>query len=67
MTDPFAIVAAILLPPLGVFLDRGITPAFWICVALTCLGFIPGVIFALLTILCPHSTPEAGGEARSPS
>jgi uncharacterized membrane protein YqaE (UPF0057 family) len=51
--NPFAIVAAILLPPLGVFLDRGITPAFWITVALTCLGFVPGVIFALFTILRP--------------
>jgi uncharacterized membrane protein YqaE (UPF0057 family) len=67
VTDPLAIVAAILLPPLGVFLDRGITPAFWICVALTCLGFIPGMIFALFTLLSPRPTPEAGGQARSPS
>jgi len=52
--NPFAIVAAILLPPLGVFLDQGITPAFWITVLLTCLGFVPGVIFALATILLPH-------------
>lgn len=48
-----AIVAAALLPPLGVFLAQGITPAFWLAVGLTCLGFIPGVIFALFTVLRP--------------
>ncbi len=51
--NPLAIVAAILLPPLGVFVDRGITPVFWITVALTCLGFIPGMVFALVRILRP--------------
>jgi uncharacterized membrane protein YqaE (UPF0057 family) len=54
--NPFAILAAILLPPLSVFLDRGITPAFWINVVLTCLGFIPGVIHALVIILLPKKT-----------
>jgi uncharacterized membrane protein YqaE (UPF0057 family) len=57
--NPLAIIAAILLPPLGVFLDRGITPAFWVAVALTCLGFIPGVIFALFTILRPRAPSMA--------
>jgi uncharacterized membrane protein YqaE (UPF0057 family) len=52
--NPFAIVAAILLPPLGLFLVRGIGPSFWIAVALTCLGFLPGVIYALAAILWPH-------------
>ena len=46
-----AIVAAILLPPLGVFLERGLGPVFWIAVALTLLGFLPGVVFALLAVL----------------
>jgi len=50
-----AIVAALFLPPLGVFLDRGITPAFWIVTALTLLFFVPGVIFALVTILKPKA------------
>jgi uncharacterized membrane protein YqaE (UPF0057 family) len=54
--NPWAIIAAILLPPLGLFLDRGITPAFWIAVGLTCLGFIPGVVFALITILAGRRT-----------
>ncbi|WP_380873863.1 YqaE/Pmp3 family membrane protein [Sphingomonas sp. DBB INV C78] len=49
-----AAIAALFLPPLGVFLDRGITPAFWICVGLTLLFFVPGVIYALATILAPR-------------
>lgn len=48
-----AIVAALLLPPLGVFLAHGIGPAFWIAVLLTCLGFFPGMVFALIAVLSP--------------
>lgn len=46
-----AVIAAILLPPLGVFLERGMGPLFWVSVVLTLLAFIPGVIFALLAVL----------------
>ncbi len=46
-----AIVAAALLPPLGVYLAQGMTPAFWIAAGLTCLGFVPGVVFALVMVL----------------
>ncbi len=46
-----AIVAAALLPPLGVFLAQGITPGFWLACGLTCLGFVPGAVFALVTVL----------------
>lgn len=46
-----AIVAALFLPPLGVFLDQGLTRSFWISAVLTVLFFVPGVIFALVTIL----------------
>ena len=59
--NPLAILAAILLPPLGVFLDRGVGPAFWITVVLTCLGFIPGVIYALVTILLPGNRAASAG------
>jgi uncharacterized membrane protein YqaE (UPF0057 family) len=51
------VIAAILLPPLGVFLTRGLTPAFWVSVVLTILAFVPGVLFALLVILAPRLTP----------
>jgi len=58
--NPLAIIAAILLPPLGLFLDRGITPAFWIAVVLTCLGYVPGVIYALVMILRPRPAAHPG-------
>lgn len=54
-----AIVAALLLPPLGVFLIHGLGPAFWIAVALTCLGFIPGVVFALVMLFRPRAVARA--------
>lgn len=45
------IIAAILLPPLGVFLTRGITGTFWLSVVLTLIGFVPGVLHALFVVL----------------
>ena len=41
------IVASILLPPLGVFMNMGISQALVINVLLTLLGWLPGVIHAL--------------------
>jgi uncharacterized membrane protein YqaE (UPF0057 family) len=46
-----AIVAALFLPPLGVFLHSGLNRAFWVTTVLTLLFFVPGVIFALWNIL----------------
>lgn len=48
-----ALIAAVLLPPLGVFLIRGLGPEFWIAAGLTVLGWIPGLAFALFAILRP--------------
>jgi uncharacterized membrane protein YqaE (UPF0057 family) len=45
------IVAALLLPPLGVYLARGPGRDFAIACGLTVLAFLPGVIFALWTVL----------------
>ncbi|UAJ10361.1 YqaE/Pmp3 family membrane protein [Glacieibacterium megasporae] len=45
------IVTAVLLPPLGVFLARGIGGAFWLNCLLTLLGYIPGVVHALWVVL----------------
>ena len=42
--------AAILLPPLGVFLTMGVSQALLINILLTLLGWIPGVIHALWVI-----------------
>jgi uncharacterized membrane protein YqaE (UPF0057 family) len=52
---PGAIIAAILLPPLGVYLGDGVVGRdFWIAVALTCLGWLPGVVWALFTVFRPR-------------
>lgn len=48
-----AIIAAVLLPPLGVFILRGLGTEFWISVVLTLIGWLPGVIYALIVILRP--------------
>lgn len=53
------IIAALLLPPLGVFLHEGITRNFWIDFALTCLGYIPGIIYALVVVLKKPPAPQA--------
>ena len=48
-----AVIAAILLPPLGIFLARGLGPEFWIGTLLTILFWIPGILFALAVVLRP--------------
>ncbi len=45
------IILAILLPPLGVFLEVGLGMHFWLNILLTLFGYIPGVIHALYIIL----------------
>jgi uncharacterized membrane protein YqaE (UPF0057 family) len=49
--DILRIIAAIFLPPLGVFLQVGLGTHFWINVILTILGYIPGIIHALYIII----------------
>jgi uncharacterized membrane protein YqaE (UPF0057 family) len=49
--DLLRIVIAILLPPLGVFLQVGIGMQFWINIVLTILGYIPGIIHAIWVIV----------------
>lgn len=45
-------ILSILLPPLAVYLHQGSTnDTFWISVLLTLLFWLPGVIFALITVL----------------
>ncbi len=57
--SPAAIIAAILLPPLGIYLARGIGPAFWIGTLLTILFWVPGILFALAVILRPELLARA--------
>ena len=51
-----AILIAILLPPLGVFMEYGIGKDFFINVLLTIFGYIPGIAHALylLFVSPPH-------------
>lgn len=49
--DVLRILIAILLPPLGVFLQVGIGLHFWLNIVLTLLGYIPGIIHAVWVIL----------------
>jgi uncharacterized membrane protein YqaE (UPF0057 family) len=48
--DLLRIIIAILLPPLGVFLQVGIGRQFWINLLLTILGYIPGIVHAVWVI-----------------
>ena len=48
--DLLRIIIAILLPPLGVFLQVGITKHFWINILLTILGYVPGIVHAVWVI-----------------
>ncbi len=45
------IVAAVLLPPLAVFLKRGIGGSFLLAILLTVIAWVPGVIYALWVVL----------------
>lgn len=48
--DLFKLIFAILLPPLGVFMEVGIKGAFWLNILLTLLGYLPGIIHAVWII-----------------
>ncbi len=49
------VILAILLPPLAVYLYEGeINNRFWISLILTLLGWLPGIIYALVLILGEH-------------
>ena len=49
--DVLRILIAILVPPLGVFLQVGIGLQFWLNILLTLLGYIPGIIHAVYIIV----------------
>ena len=43
-------IIAVIIPPLAVYLTSGITQEFWIDLILTCLCWLPGIIYAILVI-----------------
>lgn len=48
--DLLKILFAVLLPPLGVFLEVGIGKQFFLNILLTLLGYLPGIIHAVWVI-----------------
>ena len=48
--DIVRLIFAILLPPVGVFLQVGIKPHFWLNILLTILGYISGIVHAVWII-----------------
>jgi uncharacterized membrane protein YqaE (UPF0057 family) len=51
MMDVIRILIAILVPPLGVFLQVGLGLHFWLNILLTLLGYVPGIIHAVYIIV----------------
>ena len=49
--DAVRILCAIVLPPLGVFLQVGLGLQFWLNILLTIFGYVPGIIHAIWIIL----------------
>lgn len=44
------IIFAVILPPLGTFLEVGSSRQFWFNIVLTVLGYIPGIVHAVYII-----------------
>jgi uncharacterized membrane protein YqaE (UPF0057 family) len=49
--DVIRILFAIILPPLGVFLQVGLGLHFWLNILLTLLGYVPGIIHAIWVVV----------------
>ncbi len=44
------IIVAIILPPLGVFLQVGLRKHFWINILLSILGYLPGIVHGVWVV-----------------
>lgn len=49
-SDLLKIILALILPPLGVLMEVGLTFHFWVNILLTILGFVPGIVHAVYII-----------------
>jgi uncharacterized membrane protein YqaE (UPF0057 family) len=45
------IIASVIIPPIGVFLKRGLGFSFLLSILLTILGYVPGLIYALFVVI----------------
>ncbi|KAF7148803.1 hydrophobic protein RCI2A-like [Rhododendron vialii] len=53
------ILIAILLPPLGVFFRHGCCSCeFFLCLVLTLLGYVPGIVYAIYAIVVRDNHPD---------
>jgi len=50
MADGCRVLMSLVIPPLGVFFQVGLKPAFWLNILLTLLGYFPGLIHAIYII-----------------
>lgn len=50
MADLLKIIFAVILPPVGVLLEVGLTKHFFINILLTLLGYIPGIVHAVWVV-----------------
>lgn len=48
--DLIRIIASVIIPPLGVFLQVGLGKHFWLNIILTLLGYIPGLVHAVYIV-----------------
>lgn len=44
------VVVSVIIPPVGVFLKRGIGLSFLLSIVLTLLGYVPGLIHAIWVV-----------------
>jgi len=53
------LILAILLPPVGAFLQVGISKHFFINIILTLLGYLPGVLHAVWLVVTEKGDDDA--------
>jgi uncharacterized membrane protein YqaE (UPF0057 family) len=48
-----AVILAVILPPIGVWMVEGIGMILLVSLILTCLAYVPGMVFSLVAVLRP--------------
>ncbi|QGJ71016.1 Proteolipid membrane potential modulator [Planctomycetales bacterium 10988] len=48
--DLIRLILSVIIPPVGVFAQVGLTGHFWLNILLTLLGYFPGLIHAIYVI-----------------
>jgi uncharacterized membrane protein YqaE (UPF0057 family) len=55
------LLLSILLPPVGVYMNSGVSSALFINIALTLLGWVPGIIHALWILTKTAEQDQSSG------